>query len=196
MLTLYDFLRASHVKRWHIVNTANTQTIAEHSYLVAVIAMHLCAAYGGEEAEVHQTAVWALFHDAVEIRTGDIPTPAKRLLREADRMPEGADLGPDLFERLDIVLMPRAPFLENGEPGEMASRCVKMADAIEAAHWIRENGLGRHAEIVSAGCWRRLEDLVARNTQEMNIDWYRPVNEVLMALGMPYISREERITPP
>lgn len=191
MMTLYDFLRAGHVKRWHIVNTACTQSIAEHSYLVAVIAMHLHKAMGGSESEVHQTAVWALFHDATEIRTGDIPTPAKRLLREVDRMPEGADLGPDLFERLDILLLGDAPYFEEGTaPSETSIQCVRMADAIEAAHWIRENGLGRHAEIVAAGCWRRVEDLTAK------FGWYTEVNEVMMALGMPYISREERISPP
>lgn len=190
MLTLYDYLRAGHVKRWHIVNTATTQSIAEHSYLVAIIAMHLAKAKGAPEPVIHQAAVWALFHDAVEIRTGDIPTPAKRLLREADREPEGADLGPDIFERIDMTLMPQAPFINDGEPCELVEQCVEMADAIEAAHWIRENGLGRHASIVASGCWRRVEDLTHK------YDWYKEVNEVLMALGMPYISREERISPP
>jgi 5'-deoxynucleotidase YfbR-like HD superfamily hydrolase len=188
MMTLYDFLRAGHVKRWHIVNTACQQSIAEHSFLVAVIAMHLHKAMGGSENEVHQTAVWGLFHDAIEIRTGDIPTPAKRLLREADGQVAGE---PDIFDRLDVLLLPDAPYFNEGTcPSEMSIACVKMADAIEAAHWIRENGLGRHAEIVASGCWRRVEDLTAK------YGWYKEVNEVMMALGMPYISREERITPP
>lgn len=183
MMSLYDYLRAGHVKRWHIVNTATTQSIAEHSYLVAIIAMYLCAELGGDEKECHETAVWALFHDAVEIRTGDIPTPAKRLIR-------GIEGGEDVLDMLEARLMPRAPFIENGEPGDRASLCVKLADAIEAAHWIRENGLGRHAEIVSAGCWRRVEDLTAK------YDCYQQVNKILMALSLPYISKEERISPP
>jgi 5'-deoxynucleotidase len=188
MMSLYDFLRAGHVTRWHIVQTARTQSIAEHSYLVAVIAMHLHRAMGGSENEIHQTAVWGLFHDAAEIRTGDIPTPAKKLFREADGQMAGE---PDIFERVDQLLFRVAPYFDAGTcPSDTSLACVKLADAIEAAHWIRENGLGRHAEIVASGCWRRVEDLTYKH------GWYTEVNEVLMALGLPYISREERISPP
>jgi 5'-deoxynucleotidase len=200
MLSLYDFLRAGHVKRWHIINTAASQSIAEHSYLVAIIAMHLCKDMGGELVEQQECAVWALFHDAVEIRTGDIPTPAKKLIRQVDYykdMDISADQsGPDVFERLDTLLMPEAPFIANGEPAEDVVRCVKMADVIEAAHWIRENGLGRHAQIVADKNWRAVEDLVAKYSTETEIDWYGPVNKVLMALGIPYVSQEERVSPP
>ena len=194
MLTLYDFLRAGHVKRWHIINTAASQSIAEHSYLVAIIAMHLCKDMGGELAEQQECAVWALFHDAVEIRTGDIPTPAKKLMRQVD-YEKPAD-NPDIFERIDMLLMPEAPFIGGGEPSENVLRCVKMADVIEAAHWIRENGMGRHAQIVAEKNWRAVEDLVERYSKETAVDWYGPVNKVLMALGMPYVSQEERISPP
>lgn len=206
MLTLYDYLRAGHVKRWHIVNTTAQQSIAEHSYLVAIIAMHLHRDVDPmcDMNDVQETGIYALFHDAPEIRTGDIPTPAKKLLREIERLTPEPNLGPmepDLFERLDIRLMPRCPFTREGEVSDVSIQCVKMADAIEAAHWIRENGAGRHAEIVTAGCWRRVEDLVHKYTtggdgEYSMADWYPPVNKVLQALGMPYISREERISPP
>lgn len=192
MLTLYDFLRAGHIKRWHIVNTANTQTIAEHSYLVAVISLHLFDKMVGvadDQSGALSMLCMALFHDAPEIRTGDVPTPSKRLFREVG--------GVDLFDRIEEELMPKGiPYMGGKRPTKELNRFVKMADAIEQAHWISENGVGRHAKIVENGCWRRLEDMVARNTAETGIDWYEPVNEVLMAMGMPYISREERITPP
>jgi 5'-deoxynucleotidase len=199
-LTLYDFLRAGHVKRWHIVNTVTQQSIAEHSYLVAIIAMHIHRwVQPAGDVEPMETGIYALFHDAPEIRTGDIPTPAKRLLRETERPPT-TDFGPaemDLFERLDFNLLPECPFIPGGEAAEISIMCVRMADAIEAAHWIRENGAGRHAEIVAAGCWRRVEDLVHQfHTTQKDADWYGAVNHVMMALGMPYVSQEERISPP
>jgi hypothetical protein len=193
MMTLYDFLRAGHVKRWHILNTATTQTIAEHSYLVTVIALHLFDRMVGVKDDptgALGVVVGAMFHDAAEIRTGDPPTPSKRLFRDVG--------GEDLFERVEGALLPAGvPYLRR----HLASaeyHFVKMADTIEAAAWIGDNGIGRHAKIASAGAWRRLEDLVSlySNMKMTGVDWYEPVNEVLMALGLPYISREERISPP
>jgi 5'-deoxynucleotidase len=183
MLSLYDYLRAGHVKRWHIVNTATQQSIAEHSYLVSIIAMHLAKLMGCTAEHVMQTGIRALFHDITEIRTGDIPTPAKKMIKGID---------PLIFDRIESYLMPDNPYsaTQNSTDEAASDLCIKLADAIEAAHWIRENGLGRHAAIVADGCWRRVEQL----TQEA--ECYEPVNEVLMALGMPYILREEKVSPP
>jgi hypothetical protein len=184
MMGLYDFLRAGHVKRWHIVNTATTQTIAEHSYLVTVIALHLFDTMGGDIKSKLDVVIGALFHDAPEIRLGDPPTPSKRLFREAG--------GEDLFDRVESTLLPDGVPYGIGHINPELYKYIKMADTIEAAAWIEDNGIGRHAKIASNGAWRRLEDLVADYGEQ----WYEPVNEVLMALGLPYISREERISPP
>lgn len=191
MMTLYDFLRAGHVKRWHIVNTVNTQSIAEHSYLVAMIAMHLHEELDPlHETSPMETGIYALFHDAAEIRTGDIPTPAKKFMRERMCGP-----GDDVLDRMEAVLLPRVPFMP-GEPSTMTLNCVKMADVIEAAHWISENGTGRHAGLVAQKCWQKVKELVHEYDTYGQFRWYGAVNKVLMALGMPYISRDERISPP
>ena len=190
-LTLYDFLRAGHVKRWHIVNTTREQTVADHTYLVTVIALHLYNTIVGvdyrDASEALKLVIGALFHDATEIRTGDIPTPGKAFIR--------ANTTEGIFDEIDQVLLPETPYI-GGEISKELHQMIKMADAIEAAHWIRDNGTGRHAEIVAGGCWRRVEDLTYHNTIETNVDWYGPVNEVLMAFGMPHVLKEERITPP
>lgn len=191
MMTLYDFLRAGHVKRWHIVNTANTQSIAEHSFLVAMIAMHLHNEIDPlNETDPTDTGVYALFHDITEVRTGDIPTPAKKFTREMMCGPDD-----DIFSKMESTLLPYIPFLE-GHPSDITLACVKMADVIEAAHWISENGMGKHAELVSQKCWQKVKDLVHEYDTYGQFRWYGAVNKVLMALGMPYISRDERISPP
>ena len=191
-LTLYDFLRAGHVKRWHIVNTTREQTIADHSHMVAVIALHLFDRMVGvadDPESALKVVVGAIFHDSCEIRTGDTPTPGKEYIRRFTG-------DPGVFDRIEEDLLPHVPYV-GGDIAPAIMQFIKMADAIEAAHWIRDNGAGRHAEIVAAGCWRRLEDLVhAYSTDPQGTDWYGPVNEVLMAYGMPHLLREERITPP
>lgn len=75
-LQIQDKLRAAHVDRWHIVNTARRQSLAEHSYNVAMIAMDLCNRLGKEEWR-ERVAVMALHHDLEEVVTGDIPSSAK-----------------------------------------------------------------------------------------------------------------------
>ena len=190
-MTLYDFLRAGHVKRWHIVNVVRDQTMADHGYMVALIALNLFDQQVGVRDDLEGTLrllLAALFHDSTEIRTGDLPTPGKNLIREFVGDPE-------FFDKLEFEIMPEIPYLK-GHISAALEMFVKMADAIEAAHFIRENGAGRHAEIVAGGCWRRVEDLTAKYTELTGVDWYEAVNKVLSALGMPQLYKEARISPP
>lgn len=188
-LTLYDFLRVGHVKRWHNVNTAREQTLAEHSYMVTVIAVHLATKIIGDEQFTADVAFAALFHDAAEVVLGDSPTPAKRFIREFTK-------DPAIFDKMEAALMPRIPYLPD-TPDCNPEPFVKMADKIEAAYFISENGVGRHAEIVKGFNWRNLEDFVEKlDENDPQSGWYEAVNEVLMALGMRYVYKQARITPP
>lgn len=191
MMSLYDFLRMGQVKRWHIINTSASQTLADHSYLVTVIALHLFDRMVGvkdDESGALRVVVGALFHDAAEVRTGDPPSPSKRLFRDVG--------GQDLFRKIEDALLPAGvPYLRE-RPAPAIADFIKMADVIESAHWISENGVGAHAHKVAELNRRNLEELVHTLSTATRVDWYGPVNEVLMALGMPYISKEERISPP
>lgn len=193
ILTLYDFLRIGHIKRWHNVNTIRQQTVAEHCFLVAVIALDLLfhLKWGGEhpKAWVGSTLVAALFHDAPEAAAGDTPTPAKRLLREITNDPK-------LFDKLDDRLMPQLPYL-GGKVPPFIERIVEMADAIEAYHWITDNGAGTHAKIVAGYVRRKMEDLVEKHHVHFPDEgWYEAVNKVLMAMNVPFVHRESRLSPP
>lgn len=75
-LPIQDRLRASSVSRWHIVRTVNHQSVAEHSFNVAMIAMEIGNRLGYQNWR-EKIAVAALEHDLDEIHAGDIPTPAK-----------------------------------------------------------------------------------------------------------------------
>lgn len=191
-LTLYDYLRVGHVKRWHNVNTAREQTLAEHSYMVTVIAIHLSVAVIGDERLTTAVAFAALFHDSPEVVLGDTPTPAKRFIREFTK-------DPAIFNKMEDALMPAIPYLPTYGEARIAGakQYVQIADKIEAAHWIAENGVGEHAEIVKGFTWRNLEDHVEKlDEAEPGAGWYEAVNEVLMALGMRYVYKQARITPP
>ena len=77
----YAYLsRLRWIKRWGLMRNAVEENVMEHSWEVAVIA-HLLATIrnryfqGGLDANA--VAVAALFHDASEVLTGDLPTPVK-----------------------------------------------------------------------------------------------------------------------
>ena len=72
--------RQKYIARWGLMRCQRTETVAEHTadtaqlaYLLAVVA----AERYGADANPEKVAVAALFHDAGEILTGDLPTPVK-----------------------------------------------------------------------------------------------------------------------
>ena len=72
--------RMRYIGRWGLMRNTFRENIQEHSHMVAVLAHALAVirreVYGGE-IDPGQAAVLALYHDAPEILTGDLPTPVK-----------------------------------------------------------------------------------------------------------------------
>lgn len=177
----YELARASHIKRWHIVSTANQQNLAEHQYNVTVIGLELHKLLTTEDPRPN-LLLGLLFHDAAEIRYGDIPTPGKTFLGDI----AGVD-----FHEIDKSLVPHTPYLPSySEQADNSRKIIKMADTIEAAWWIRENGVGAHAKVVADKCWAAVVKLTT------GYGWHEEVNSILQRLGMPYVSKDISILPP
>ena len=72
--------RMRYITRWALMRNTDSENVQEHSHMVAVLA-HALAVIGqrlyGREIDAGQVAVAALYHDASEILTGDMPTPIK-----------------------------------------------------------------------------------------------------------------------
>jgi len=118
-MLIQDKLRASSVKRWHIITTSRSQSLAEHSFNVAQISLAIldemrCGMreyWGGKVAQI------ALDHDLHEIIEGDAPSTTK-----PTKDWEGFFAG---------VLTP-----------EMI---VKTADVLDAYVFLNDHKVGRHA---------------------------------------------------
>ena len=88
-----------------------SDNLAEHSLDTAILAHALCLIgneYFGKSLDPERAAVLALFHDAGEIITGDMPTPIKyrsQALRDLYREVEDA-AAEDLVSRLPDRLRP------------------------------------------------------------------------------------------
>lgn len=73
--------RMRYITRWGLMRNSFSENIQEHSHQVAVLAHALALIrreiLGLEGPDPDRCAVAALYHDASEILTGDLPTPVK-----------------------------------------------------------------------------------------------------------------------
>lgn len=128
--------RMKHIDRWALMRNSTKENVQEHSHMVAVIAHALAVIrrdmFGGI-IDPGEAAVAALYHDAPEILTGDLPTPVKYFnpdIRDAYKKVESVS-AEKLLSMLPEQLRPAyAPYLRE-EPGEIHD-LVKAADKLSA----------------------------------------------------------------
>ena len=129
--------RMRYIGRWGLMRNTFEENIQEHSHMVAVLAHALAVirrdVFGGD-IDPGQAAVAALYHDAPEILTGDLPTPVKYYnpeIRDAYREVETVSAR-RLLSMLPDALRPAYEplLLEDLESGYHA--VVKAADKLSA----------------------------------------------------------------
>ena len=72
--------RMKYIKRWGLMRNAMEENLEEHTLEVALLAHALAAIRRdvfGVPCDPERVATAAMFHDASEILTGDLPTPIK-----------------------------------------------------------------------------------------------------------------------
>ncbi len=128
--------RMRYIGRWGLMRSTTRENIQEHSHMVAVLAHALAVIrrdiFGGD-CDPGQVAVLALYHDAPEILTGDLPTPVKYFnpaIREAYRQVEESSAR-QLLAMLPEALRPGYAPLLREEPGP-EQELVKAADKLSA----------------------------------------------------------------
>lgn len=81
MSHLFAYLsRMKFIQRWGLMRNTHAENIQEHSARVAMIAYALASIarrVEGKDISPDRAAALALFHDAGEVITGDLPTPIK-----------------------------------------------------------------------------------------------------------------------
>lgn len=164
-MKLYPFSallsRMRYINRWGLMRATRQENLAEHTaetaqlaHLLALIAARQFAAQVAPE----RVAVAALYHDAAEILTGDLPTPVKyssALLKDAYKALER-----EAEQQLAALAPPkiRAPLAEaigGGGLNERERRILKAADRLSALIKCIEERQSGNLEFASAEAAQR-----------------------------------------
>ncbi|NLZ81021.1 MAG: 5'-deoxynucleotidase [Clostridiales bacterium] len=130
--------RMRYINRWGLMRNTIVENISEHSLDVSVIAHALAIiknVYFEGNLNAERAALLAIYHDATEIITGDMPTPVKYYateIREAYKIVEEV-AKEQMLEGLPIELREYyAPLLSEDEVDYELRGIVKAADKISA----------------------------------------------------------------
>lgn len=147
--------RLKFIRRWGLMRSTQPENDAEHSLQVAMIAHGLAVIardrYRRDVNPEHVLAL-AVYHDATEVITGDLPTPVKYHSPELRTSYKQLEV---LASRRLVTMLPKemqpafAPYLADGE--DYAHQLVKAADRISAyTKCMEEQRAGNH-EFDAAG---------------------------------------------
>ena len=158
--------RMRYIERWGLMRSSIPENVQEHSHMVAVLAHALGVIRRDvfkKPCEPDRLAAAALYHDAPEILTGDMPTPIKYhsgRISEAYHEVERA-AADKLVNMLPVELRGAFELFISGEVGEDEKRLVKAADRLSAYIKCVEERKAGNREFLSAEAQtrRRIEDM-------------------------------------
>ena len=129
--------RMRYINRWGLMRNTFQENVQEHSHMVAVLAHTLAVIRRdvlGKPADPGLAAAAALYHDAPEILTGDLPTPIKYYspdIRDAYKQVEQVSAG-KLLDMLPRELRGAYEPLVREEYDPDTRALVKAADKLSA----------------------------------------------------------------
>lgn len=158
-MKISDKMRATWVKRWGIVRTLREQNIAEHSFMVAMIAEELIGRIGFpideggglSGARAGELLRWALWHDLAEVFTGDTPTPTKLKLRER---------AGDALQQIEDEIAPEVAEVRK-QTNQLIIDVVKVADYLEAISFLQREAGNQEAVDVKNLLIKQLGDYIS-----------------------------------
>ncbi len=128
--------RMKYIDRWALMRNTREENLSEHSYETAVLAHALATLtnrrFGGR-VDAGRCVLLALYHDASEILTGDMPTPVKYYnpaIRDAYKQVEAVAADKLLSMLPEDLREEYRPLF--GEAADMEHRLVKAADKLSA----------------------------------------------------------------
>lgn len=147
--------RMRYISRWGLMRSSIPENVQEHSHMVAVLAHALGVIRRDvfrESCDTGTLVCAALYHDAPEILTGDMPTPIKYHSAEiTDAYHEVERVASDkLVNMLPVGLQNEFSHLISGEVGDGLKSLLKCADRLSAYIKCVEERKAGNLEFLSA----------------------------------------------
>jgi 5'-deoxynucleotidase len=136
---------SANVTRWHSARCMRYPTIAEHIYLVTMYSRYLAKVIAPDMTpqEILSMNDLALVHDLPEVKTGDMATPVKRALEAM------FEKGQSPLDKLEEKLCAPYRAMREETHGSYIAVIVKLADIMEAIHFIESEGKGKAARTIA-----------------------------------------------
>lgn len=140
---------------WHRAHVSDPESVAEHSWRVAVLAMVIAHEEG---ANAEHAAALGLLHDLPETRVGDANQVSKRYATTTDAVgtveDQAVDLPPYLAQHI-VALVTEHESAKNADT-TMEAKCSRDADKVECLLQARE-----YMQAGNQVAWRWVEDMAA-----------------------------------
>lgn len=174
--------RMKFIQRWGLMRNTRPENIQEHSLQVAMIAHALAVLenerQGREAVDPDRTALLAVYHDAEEVITGDLPTPVKYFNPQVRQAVDGLE---EVAKRKLLDLLPErlrksfAPLYFAVADDAPAWRMVKLADKLCAYLKCLEEAKAGNRE------FERAEEAIRRDLEGLG----EPVVDTFMRTFVP-----------
>jgi putative hydrolase of HD superfamily len=138
------FLETASLKRmprtgWGMRGVPHVESVAEHSFGVAFVALALADALNGEpdddagrtRLDLEKVMIMALLHDLAEVRLTDLPAPAVQLLPEGIKSRAEATAMDELLAPLQAMARWKALWQEFKDQSSAEGQLVRDADKLE-----------------------------------------------------------------
>ncbi|VEN40058.1 unnamed protein product, partial [Callosobruchus maculatus] len=160
MIQSHFFAHLSRLKlinRWPLMRNVRTENVSEHSLQVAMVAHALAAIKNRKfngQVNAERIALLAMYHDASEVLTGDLPTPVKYFNSQIAQEYKAIE---KIAQQKLIEMVPEElrdifePLIDEHQYTEEEKSLVKQADALCAyLKCLEELSAG-----ITSSCWRK-----------------------------------------
>lgn len=161
-ISVKSIYKMSVVKRWAIIDMIKPQTVAEHSYNVAIFAQNaanVAEVQTGMFIDRGAMLTWALVHDIPETLTSDLPTSIKE--------------DPDLklaVDNLEHKIFPGISAVYAKIDSKIEYDLVKLADSVDAFVFARRYCIDESLEPILAEMKDKIFKKVSEIKNKFNVD--------------------------
>lgn len=173
--SIQEVMRLSNIKRWGIIEMLKQQSVAEHSFKVAMLSKAVAMEIPIERRPhdfMHNIVFWAMVHDLPELVTGDLPASFKRHIKEE-------------VAQAEAKMFPQMTTFKN-HMSDLVKDIVKMCDYVEAIHFADRFCCDTRREEILKEMRGFMAEYVDKMEDRHSINFWKIVRKIAKDSGVIY----------